>query len=86
MAASRAAERERDRDRDRAADWDASMDEDVDVGTPVSRGGKRKRDDDPGYRPGGSIGRPVKKKRKSDVDSPAVRKSKKEAQTPKRED
>ncbi|KAG5983947.1 hypothetical protein E4U55_006654 [Claviceps digitariae] len=81
--ASRAAERERERDRGRP-DWDASMDEDADMGTPVSRGGKRKRDDDPGYRPGGSLGRPVKKKRKSDVDSPAVRKSKKD--TPRREE
>ncbi|CCE33968.1 uncharacterized protein CPUR_07896 [Claviceps purpurea 20.1] len=77
--ASRAAERERQ-------DWDPIMDEDVDVGTPVSRGGKRKRDDDPGYRPGGSLGRPVKKKRKSDLDSPAVRKSKKETHTPKRDE
>jgi hypothetical protein len=59
------------------------MDEDHDFGTPVGRG-KRKRDDDPGYRPGGSVGRPVKKKRKSDVDgTPAGRKSKKEAATPK---
>lgn len=77
--ASRAAERDR-------TDWDASMDEDPDFGTPLGRGGKRKRDDDPGYRPGGSTGRPVKKKRKSDVDSPAVRKSKKEMHTPKRDD
>ncbi|KID99002.1 hypothetical protein MAJ_05097, partial [Metarhizium majus ARSEF 297] len=76
--ASRMADRERERDRDRG-EWDASMDEDADFGTPVGRG-KRKRDDDPGYRPGGSGGRPVKKKRKSDMDgTPAARKSKKEA-------
>lgn len=77
-----AAERERDRDRDRSAvDWDASMDDDPDYGsTPIGRGGKRKRDDDPGYRPGGSAGRPIKKKRKSELDgTPTVRKSKKEA-------
>ncbi|KAF5127455.1 uncharacterized protein G6M90_00g077500 [Metarhizium brunneum] len=74
--ASRMADRERERDR---GEWDASMDEDADFGTPVGRG-KRKRDDDPGYRPGGSGGRPVKKKRKSDMDgTPAARKSKKEA-------
>lgn len=81
--ASRVAERERERDRDRG-DWDASMDEDADFGsTPVGRG-KRKRDDDGGYRPGGSVGRPVKKKRKSDMDgTPVVRKSKKESATPK---
>ncbi|KID87908.1 hypothetical protein MGU_05146 [Metarhizium guizhouense ARSEF 977] len=76
--ASRMADRERERDRDRG-EWDASMDEEADFGTPVGRG-KRKRDDDPGYRPGGSGGRPVKKKRKSDMDgTPAARKSKKEA-------
>ena len=46
-----------------AADLDASMDDELDA--PVR--GKRKRDDDPGYRPGGSA-RPVKKKRKSDVE------------------
>lgn len=79
--ASRMADRERERDRDRG-DWDASMDEDPDFGTPVGRG-KRKRVDDPGYRPGGSLGRPVKKKRKSDMDgTPAARKSKKESGTP----
>ncbi|QUC23311.1 uncharacterized protein UV8b_07552 [Ustilaginoidea virens] len=78
--ASRAAER------DRGADWDASMDDDADFGAPVARG-KRKRDDDRGYRPGGSATRPVKKKRRSDVDAgPAVKKSKKEATGPKRED
>ncbi|KAG6004970.1 hypothetical protein E4U21_000593 [Claviceps maximensis] len=86
--ASRTAERGREREREcERPDWDASMDEEADVGTPVSsRGGKRKRDDDPGYRPGGSLGRPSKKKRKSDVDSPSVRKSKKETHTPKREE
>ncbi|KHN96532.1 uncharacterized protein MAM_05475 [Metarhizium album ARSEF 1941] len=64
---------------DRERDWDASMDDDAELSTPVGRG-KRKRDDDPGYRPGGSGGRPVKKKRKSDVDgTPAVRKSKKDS-------
>lgn len=49
---------------------DASMDDDHDhsVSTPApsARGGKRKRDDDAGYRPkGGSSARPSKKKRKS---------------------
>lgn len=60
-------------------DWDASMDEDPDFGaTPVGRG-KRKRDDDGGYRPRGSSSRPTKKKRKSEVDgTPTVRKSKKD--------
>ncbi|OAA39455.1 hypothetical protein NOR_06293 [Metarhizium rileyi] len=83
--ASRMADRERERDRDRG-EWDASMDEDQDFGTPVGTRGKRKRDDDPGYRPGGSAGRPVKKKRKSDMDgTPAARKSKKETAAP-RED
>lgn len=79
--ASRLAERERERERERG-DWDASMDEDPEISTPVGRG-KRKRDDDGGYRPGGSVGRPVKKKRKSDMDgTPVVRKSKKDSATP----
>ncbi|KEY72089.1 hypothetical protein S7711_00105 [Stachybotrys chartarum IBT 7711] len=65
---------------ERGADWDASMDDDADAGaTPVPKG-KRKRDDDPGYKPRGSSSRPTKKKRKSEADStPTVRKSKKEA-------
>lgn len=83
------ASRVSERDRPPAGDWDASMDEDADFSTPVGRGGKRKRDDDPGYRPGGSLGRPIKKKRKSDLDgtptTSSARKSKKETSTPKRE-
>ncbi|KJZ73861.1 hypothetical protein HIM_06754 [Hirsutella minnesotensis 3608] len=61
-------------------DWDASMDEDPDFGaTPAGRG-KRKRDEDGGYRPGGSSSRPSKKKRKSEIDgTPSARRSKKEA-------
>lgn len=61
-------------------DVDASMDDDGELGTtPVGRG-KRKRDDDPGYRPGGSTSRPTKKKRKSEgaEPTPAPRRSKKE--------
>ncbi|KAH7325800.1 IEC3 subunit of the Ino80 complex, chromatin re-modelling-domain-containing protein [Stachybotrys elegans] len=60
-------------------DWDASMDDDPDFGaTPVVKG-KRKRDDDSGYKPRGSSSRPSKKKRKSEGDStPTARKSKKE--------
>ena len=59
-------------------DWDGSMDEDVDYGTPVGRG-KRKRDDDGGYRPGGSSSRPSKKKRKSEGEvTGSGRKSKKD--------
>jgi hypothetical protein len=59
-------------------DWDGSMDEDVDYGTPLGRG-KRKRDDDGGYRPGGSSSRPSKKKRKSEGEVTASgRKSKKD--------
>lgn len=63
-------------------DGDASMDDDGDFGaTPVTaRSSKRKRDDDAGYKPRGSSSRPIKKKRKSDVEgTPTVRKSKKEA-------
>ncbi|KAL2758121.1 hypothetical protein ACRALDRAFT_1074844 [Sodiomyces alcalophilus JCM 7366] len=59
--------------------WDVSMDDELDFGvsTPVpasARGGKRKRDDDPGYRPkGGSGTRPAKKKpRKSTGDGGEV--------------
>lgn len=49
---------------------DASMDDEhehtVSTPAPSARGGKRKRDDDAGYRPkGGSNSRPTKKKRKS---------------------
>ncbi|KAH6986204.1 IEC3 subunit of the Ino80 complex, chromatin re-modelling-domain-containing protein [Ilyonectria sp. MPI-CAGE-AT-0026] len=78
--ASAAADRER-------GDWDASMDDDADFGaTPVGRG-KRKRDDDGGYKPRGSSTRPTKKKRKSEVDgTPSVRKSKKEATAAARDD
>ncbi|KAH8672972.1 IEC3 subunit of the Ino80 complex, chromatin re-modelling-domain-containing protein [Ilyonectria robusta] len=78
--ASAAADRER-------GDWDASMDDDADFGaTPVGRG-KRKRDDDGGYKPRGSSTRPTKKKRKSEVDgTPSVRKSKKEAAAAARDD
>lgn len=63
---------------DRSGDWDGSMDEDADYGTPVGRG-KRKRDDDGGYRPGGSTSRPSKKKRKSEGEGVgSARKSKKD--------
>ncbi|PFH60454.1 hypothetical protein XA68_10929 [Ophiocordyceps unilateralis] len=70
-----------------APEWDPGV-EDVDAdgaATPSSAAaaarGKRKRDGDTGYRPGGSSSRPAKKKRKSDVDgvSSAARRSKKEA-------
>lgn len=65
------------------ADYDANTVAEGDGeagGTPAGRGGKRKRDDDPGYRPKGSSGRPTKKKRKSDMDgTPTVRKSKKDS-------
>ncbi|ATY65385.1 hypothetical protein A9K55_002064 [Cordyceps militaris] len=60
-------------------DADASMDEEREYGTPVGRAVKRKRKDDAGYRPGGSASRPSKKKRKSDADTPSVRRVKKEA-------
>ncbi|KAH6874695.1 IEC3 subunit of the Ino80 complex, chromatin re-modelling-domain-containing protein [Thelonectria olida] len=69
-------------------DWDVSMDEDPDIpaSTPVPRG-KRKRDDDTGYKPRGSSTRPTKKKRKSEMDgTPSVRKSKKEAAAAARDD
>ncbi|KAL0942414.1 uncharacterized protein CTRU02_200300 [Colletotrichum truncatum] len=70
--------------REAADNWGA-MDEDDDdaaVSTPVTGRGKRKRaaikdDDDGGYRPRGSTGRPTKKKRKSegaDVGTPTVSK------------
>lgn len=63
---------------DKTGDVDASMDDEADYSTPVGRG-KRKRNDDAGYRPGGSASRPSKKKRKSDLDgTPNVRRSKKE--------
>lgn len=52
---------------------DVSMDDDADYGTPTTKG-KRKRDEDPGYKPS----RPSKKKRKSESDGPA-RKSKKDS-------
>lgn len=55
---------------------DASMDDDHDYGTPTGRG-KRKRDEDPGYKPGGS--RPSKKKRKSEGEGGGSRRSKKDA-------
>lgn len=61
-------------------DMDGSMDEELELGTPVGRGGKRKRNDDAGYRPGGSASRPSKKKRKSDAEgTPSGRRVKKEA-------
>lgn len=67
-------------------DWDASMDDDPDFGSaPSTSRGKRKRDDDGGYRPkGGSSGRPAKKKRKSDGDlgTPTTKKPKKERDGP----
>lgn len=66
----------------RGGDWDASMDEDPDYPSTFATRGKRKRDDDPGYRPGGSSSRPAKKKRKSEASAtdgtPVVRRSKKE--------
>jgi hypothetical protein len=65
---------------DRGADVDASMDDDPDFSsTPVPKG-KRKRDDDGGYRPKGSGSRPTKKKRRSEggEGTPTVRKSKKD--------
>lgn len=63
-----------------AADHEGAGDDDGDYGTPVGRGGKRKRDDDGGYRPKGSTSRPTKKKRKSEGDgTPTVRKSKKDS-------
>ncbi|KYK60586.1 hypothetical protein DCS_01723 [Drechmeria coniospora] len=70
-------------DRERAADWDASMDEDPDMGSTPAVRGKRKRDDDGGYRPGGSTTRPTKKKRKSEGGdgTPTVRRSKKDKES-----
>jgi hypothetical protein len=68
---------------DRGADVDASMDDDPDFSsTPVPKG-KRKRDDDGGYRPKGSGSRPTKKKRRSEggEGTPTVRKSKKDIAT-----
>lgn len=68
-AADRAIQQQKEAD-----GWDASHDEmDISFSTPVpsasARGGKRKRDDDGGYRPkGGSGTRPTKKKRKSTGD------------------
>ena len=63
-------------------DADVSMDDDGDrASTPVPKG-KRKRDDDPGYRPkGGSGSRPSKKKRKSEGPdgTPTTKKSRKES-------
>lgn len=65
---------------------DVSMDDDAEGGrgTPAPKG-KRKRDDDPGYRPkGGSGTRPSKKKRKSeggDGTPTAAKKAKKETPT-----
>ncbi|KAF0326911.1 hypothetical protein GQ607_005969 [Colletotrichum asianum] len=70
--------------REAAEAWEAMEedDDDVAVATPVTGRGKRKRaaakdDDDGGYRPRGSVGRPAKKKRKSegaDVGTPTVSK------------
>jgi hypothetical protein len=69
------------------ADGDASMDDDGEFGTPVAKG-KRKRDDDGGYRPRGSGSRPAKKKRKSEgaEGTPTVRKAKKETPAGGKED
>lgn len=66
-----------------AAAKEGSAEEDAEMAgasTPVGRGaGKRKRDDDPGYKPKSGT-RPTKKKRKSEGDVTASgRKSKKEA-------
>jgi hypothetical protein len=66
-----------------AAAREASADEDAEMAganTPVGRGaGKRKRDDDPGYKPK-SGARPTKKKRKSEGEgTTSGRKSKKES-------
>lgn len=73
-------------------DWDVSMDEDPEFAaaaaatTPVPRG-KRKREEDTGYKPRGSSTRPTKKKRKSEMDgTPSGRKSKKEAVAAARDD
>lgn len=62
---------------DRAGDWNASMD-DGDLAAAGGARGKRKHDDDPGYRPGGSASRPSKKKRKSEggEPTPSARRSK----------
>lgn len=59
---------------------EASMEDEGDPGSTPSGRGKRKRDDDPGYRPGGSTSRPSKKKRKSEggEPTPSARRSKKE--------
>lgn len=81
-ASAAAAARTPATDRGTTGDWDVSMDDDGDFRyTPVTKG-KRKRDDDPGYRPkGGSGSRPSKKKRKSEGPdgTPTVKKAKKEA-------
>lgn len=61
-------------------DVDVSMDDDGDFGATPAGKGKRKRDEDGGYRPRGSSSRPTKKKRKSELEgTPTVRRSKKEA-------
>ncbi|KAL3963184.1 hypothetical protein ACCO45_000188 [Purpureocillium lilacinum] len=81
-AARHAADREY-HSRHRGGDREASADEDHDFGSTPAGRGKRKRDDDPGYRPGGSTSRPAKKKRKSegggpDGSTPVARRSKKD--------
>lgn len=78
-AATRAAA---NRASERAAEQDGDVDDDPDFGsTPVGRG-KRKRDDDPGYKPRGSASRPAKKKRKSEAErTPTVRRTKKDRES-----
>lgn len=67
---------------DRDSHAETKTDDDPDFGaTPVGRG-KRKRDEDPGYKPRGSSSRPTKKKRKSEVEAtPTSRRTKKDRES-----
>ncbi|KAI8633985.1 hypothetical protein F5Y19DRAFT_259880 [Xylariaceae sp. FL1651] len=58
-------EREREKETADSMEWDDNVSYDVPAAGPVK--GKRKRDDDPGYRPKGGSSRPTKKRKSKEL-------------------
>ncbi|KAI0387120.1 IEC3 subunit of the Ino80 complex, chromatin re-modelling-domain-containing protein [Hypomontagnella monticulosa] len=71
---SAASRKEKERDAAESMDWD----EDAGYDAPAAKG-KRKRDEDPGYRPKGGSSRPAKKRKSKDLGSLPTKGSRKSA-------
>jgi hypothetical protein len=73
-AATSRKEKEREKEAAESMDWDEEAGYDAPAGGTVK--GKRKRDDDPGYRPKGGSSRPAKKRKSKDANVQPAKPSK----------